>query len=246
MRFRTMALSFVASMSSLGSAATAADDAGEDVPRAVIDGTTHNLGRVTRGTVISETFEIANAGASPLTIDSMQVSSPGVRAHVPQTIPPGSSAELVIDWDTADYAREAEVQAQLALNDPAMPSLVLTLDGFVVSPIDVAPFAAFNLSQVQGEASSQTVTVSNNTERVLDITGTERDGESFTLTVKPVSPGRTYEVTATALRDVQPGEYQESAWLLTNDPEQPKIRLEVNLVVKPARSAHVVDQASTG
>jgi hypothetical protein len=208
-------------------------------PRAVVNATTYSLGRVPRGTVLSERFVIDNVGSTPLVIESMQFSSPGIRARVAQTIEPGKSAELVVDWDTANYTRDAEVQVALQLNDPASPQLVLTLSGFVVSPIEFDPVPAFYLSQFVGETSSQAVTLRNNTDRTLEVTGTVQEGEGFTLAVAPMMPGKAFQVTATAASDLPPGQYQESAWVLTNDPEQPKIRLDVNILVKPEVYASV-------
>jgi Protein of unknown function (DUF1573) len=201
-------------------------------PRAAVDATTHDFGRVSRGTVVTKRFVIRNTGTAPLLIESMQFSTPGMRARVASTIEPGASAQLEIVWDTSHYTRDAEGQAILLLNDPDLPKLVLTLTGFVVSPIDVEPVPAFYLSQFQGEVSSQTVTIRNNRDRTVQITGTERKGESFTLAVETVEPGRVYAVTATASPDVTPGEYRESALVFTDDPERPKIRLDVNLLVK--------------
>jgi len=204
----------------------------EGVPKVAVTATSHDFGRVQRGTVVTMSFTIRNAGAAPLKIESMQFSTPGMRARAPSTIEPGESAEVKIEWDTRQYTRDAEGQVLLVLNDPDRPKLVLTLTGFVVSPIDVEPVPAFYLSQFQGETSAQTVTIRNNRDRDLRITGTERRGESFTLAVETIEPGRVYTVTATALPDVAPGEYQESALVFTDDSERPKIRLDVNLLVK--------------
>ena len=131
----------------------------EGAPHAVLDAATQDFGRVARGSVLSGAFVIENAGSAPLIIDRMEFSSPGIRAHVTQTIAPGSSAELVVEWDTAHYTRDTEVQLALQLNDPASPQLVLTLSCFVVSPIELDPVPAFYLSEFAGETSSQTVTV---------------------------------------------------------------------------------------
>jgi hypothetical protein len=208
-------------------------------PRAVVRVTGHDVGRVARGTVLTELFTIENAGSAPLLIESMQFSSPGIRARVAQSIEPGKSAELTVDWDTSSYTRDAEVQVALQLNDPTSPQLVLALSGFVVSPIELDPVPAFYLSQFAGERSSQTVTLRNNTDRAIEVTGTMQEGKHFTLTVAPGVAGRSFELTATADPDLPPGQYQESAWILTDSPERPKIRLDVNILVKPEVFASV-------
>ena len=234
--FRLLSLSLLAAMLTFNRAVATPT---EGVAHAVVKAATHRFGRVARGSVLSGSFVIENVGSIPLTIDRMEFSSPGVRARVAQSIAPGSSAKLVVNWDTANYTRDAEVQVALLLNDPASPQLVLTLSCFVVSPIELDPVPAFYLSQFVGETSSQTITLRNNTERVLKVTGTAQDGDRFTLAVKSVTPGKAFALTATAAPGLQPGKYQESAWVLTDNPDRAKIRLDVNILVKPEVHASV-------
>jgi len=186
---------------------------------------------------VTEIFTLRNTGNAPLTIESMQFSTPGMRARVTANIEPGESAALEVEWDTRQYTRDAIGHAVLMLNDPATPKLTLTLRGFVVSPIDVEPVPAFYLSQFAGESVEQTVTVRNHQDRDLEILRADRKGEAFTLEVEPLEPGRAYAVTAIAAADLAPGRYQQSAVLYTNDPDRPKIRLAVNILVK--RVVHV-------
>jgi hypothetical protein len=218
---------------------TPAARAADAAPKAALDATSFEFGRVPRGTVVAKAFVLSNLGAAPLRIEAMQFSMPGMRARVASTIEPGASAELKIEWDTSHYTREAEGQVLLSLNDPALPRLALTLTGFVVSPVEIEPVPAFYLSQFQGEASVQTVTIRNNRDRDLRVTGTERRGEHFTLAVETLEPGRVFAVTATSSPDAAPGEYRESALVFTDDPERSKIRLDVNLLVKRAVHASV-------
>jgi hypothetical protein len=202
------------------------------LPKAVVVERSFDFGRVARGTVIRKSFAIQNTGTAALLIEGMQFSMPGMRAHVPQSIAPGASAELAIDWDTSQYTREAESQALILLNDPSLPRLALRLAGYVVSPIDVEPMPAFYLSQFQGESSAQTVTIRSNGERAVQVTRTEGQGDSFLLDVQPIEPGRVYAVTATAVANLSPGEYHESALVFTDDPERPRIRFDVYILVK--------------
>jgi hypothetical protein len=209
------------------------------VPRVAVDETTYEFGQVPRGTEVTARFTIHNRGAAPLAIEGMQFSTPGMRARVSATIDAGESAPLEIIWDTSQYSRDAVGQAALQLNDPANPTLVLTLKGFVVSPIEIDPAPAFYLSQFEGESSRQTVTIRVNQDRDVDITGIDREGRAFDIAVEPVEAGRQYALTATASADLAPGRYRESAIVHTNDPRRPRIRLEVNVLVKQAVHASV-------
>jgi len=128
---RALLLIFVAStwpFDSAGATPPESEDPPAGTPQVTIDATRQDLGPVEPGTVVSESFVIGNVGTAPLAIESVEPSSTDVHASVPQSIPPGSSAELVIDWDTADTTGEAEAQVVLQLNDPAQPNLVVSLD----------------------------------------------------------------------------------------------------------------------
>ena len=111
---RALALNLLVAVATIDCAAASPP---EGAPRAVLAATTHSLGRVPRGTVLSERFVIDNAGSTPLVIESMQFSSPGLRARVTQNIAPGKSAEIFVDWDTANYTRDAEAQVALQLQE---------------------------------------------------------------------------------------------------------------------------------
>ena len=226
-------------------AAAKATQPDETAPRVVVDATIQDFGRVARGTVVTRRFQLRNAGNAPLEIERMEFSTPGMRARVGATIAPGASTAVEIDWDTSHYTREAEGSALLFLNDPATPRLVITLTGFVVSPVDVEPVPAFYLSQFEGERAQQTVTIRNNRERALRITGIEQPAEHFGLGVETLEPGRAYAVTATVRPDLSPGRYHESVVVMTDAEERPRIRLDVNILVK--REVHAsVDALDMG
>jgi len=211
----------------------------ESAPRVVVEAAIQDFGRVARGTVVTRRFQIRNAGDAPLEIERMEFSTPGMRARVGATVAPGASSAVEIDWDTSHYTREAEGSVRLFLNDPATPRLVLTLTGFVVSPVDVEPVPAFYLSQFEGERARQTVTIRNNRDRVLRITGIEQPGEHFSVEVATVDPGRAYAVTATVRPDLPPGRYRDSVVVTTDAEERPRIRLDVNILVKQEVHASV-------
>jgi hypothetical protein len=120
----------------------------------------------------------------------------------------------------------------LLLNDPVRPQVAFTLTGFVVSPIEVDPVPAFYISQFQGESATQSVTIRNNQDHDIQITGSERRGAHFAIDHAVLEPGRSFTVTASATPDTPPGRYREAVMIFTDDPDRPKIRLGVNILVK--------------
>jgi hypothetical protein len=202
-------------------------------PKLVVEESRYAFGSVPRGTLIKKKFSLRNAGSATLIIQKADFSTPGMRLRVAQQIEPGKTAEMEVQWDTSSYTREVEGNVVLQLNDPATPRLAFTLTGTVISPIDILPVPAFYLSQFQGETISQDIVIRNNQDRALKITKLEKEGAHFSIAFKPVEEGKTFTLTATAASAAPVGRYREFAMVDTDDAERPRLRIEVNLLVKP-------------
>lgn len=203
------------------------------VPKLDVTETRHDFGTVLPGTVVKKTFSIRNRGTAPLIIKRADISAPNLRLRVTQEIAPGATTELELAWDTSRVTGELEGQAVLHLNDPRTPRLAFTLAGIVVSAIDVLPVPAFYLSQFKGDAAAQELTIRNNQERHLTITKIEPQGMHFSVALEPVEPGKAFRLTATGSAAAPAGRYQEHVIVHTDDPSRPRLRVEVNLLVKP-------------
>jgi hypothetical protein len=196
--------------------------------------TRHDFGAVPPGTVVKKAFVIRNQGSAPLIIRRADISEPNLRLRVSQEIAPGGATELELTWDTSRVTGDLQGQAVLHVNDPRMPRLSFTLVGVVVSPIDVLPVPAFYLSQFKGDSATQEITIRNNQERALTITRVEPQGAHFSATLETIEPGKTFRLTAAGAAAAPVGRYQEQVIVHTDDPSQPRLRVEVNLLVKPA------------
>jgi len=201
-------------------------------PRLVVEESRYEFGSVPRGMLIKKKFPLRNAGSAPLIIEKADFSTPGMRLRVTQQIEPGKTAELEVQWDTSSYSREVVGSVVLQLNDPATPRLALTLTGTVISPIDILPVPAFYLSQFRGETISQDITIRNNQDRALKISKLEKEGSHFSIALKPVQDGKTFKLTATAASAAPVGRYREFVVVHTDDAERPRLRIEVNILVK--------------
>ena len=203
-------------------------------PKVEVGETRYDFGAVSPGTVVKKTFVIRNQGSAPLVIRRADISQPNLRLRVTQEIAPGAVADLELAWDTSRVTGDLEGQAVLHVNDPRTPRLAFTLAGIVVSPIDVLPVPAFYLSQFQGDSVAQEITIRNNQERALTITRVEPQGTHFSAALEPLEPGKTFRLTATGAASAPAGRYQEHVIVHTDDPNRPRLRVEVNLLVKPA------------
>lgn len=208
-------------------AVTAAAYAQVDVPS-----DSANFGRIEQGETVSTKFQIRNSGPEPLTITGLEFSMPGMNARVKQEIDAGSSAEILIDWDTSRLRGEVKGQAVLAFDDPQIAEVVLTLRGTVVPSIEILPRPAVYISQFSGEKKSASLRIRNNRQKPLNLVRLESKGEHFQAGYKVLEEGKLFEITVNVPADTPVGRYRESLVVHTNDPLLEKIHLEINALVK--------------
>lgn len=192
----------------------------------------HDAGQVQRGQLVTVGYRIHNAGTEPVQITAMQFNVPGLKARVPSSVPPGEVVELTLEWDTrihsGEFIGEALLQTSLADAEP----LRVVLTGTVLSPIEFDPFPAFYVSQFEGASSQQSIEVRINREGALELQAGDQDNELGTMSIETLEPGRRYQVTFTGAPALPVGIHSGSAYLRTDDPERPRLRLEVNVKVK--------------
>jgi hypothetical protein len=210
-----------------------AGDTLEGTPSARFDSLARDFGEVPKGTVVEQVFRLTNGGTAELRIENVQLSMPGMNIRVKQTIPAGETTEVRITWDTADYVREVEGRAELILNDPDRPRVTLTLTGIVFPPIDILPMPVIFMSQFVGERAVRSLTIRSNQQRPFHIVRLEPRGSHFQANYKAVEAGKSYELTVTVPPESPVGRYRESVIVHTDDPERPRISIDVNFLVKP-------------
>ena len=201
-------------------------------PKAVIDLVSHDFGNVRRGDNISHAFTLRNSGDVPLSLQGGEVSAPGLRLRFPPSIPPGAERRVVVEWNTADAKANATAEVLLRTNDPGRPEVTLALRATVVSPIEFRPMPAAFFSVYQGETAGQTVTLVNNEDRPLRVTGIEPEGSHFTATVREVTPGKVFELRLSVPAKTQAGRFMEAVHVRTDHPSFPNLRVGVNVFVK--------------
>ncbi len=201
-------------------------------PKATLDTQEQNFGRVLQGQVVSQTFRLRNDGDSVLRIEQARFSMPGMSIRTQQEIPAGTATDITIQWDTRGFNREVKGQTLLTLNDPARPQLLLTTSGEVQAPIEIVPRPALYLSQYKGEAGGGSLEILNHQQRPLQITRLEPRGSHFRANLETLEAGQHYRIRVEVPADTPIGRYRESLLLHTDDPQRPRLGVEVNVLVK--------------
>jgi hypothetical protein len=214
-------------------ASSAAVSPSSSSPSFAVDKFSQDFGVVKRGEVVRMLFSVSNNGEAALVIEAASFSMPGMSMKVTQRIEPGQAAPLEIVWDTSGYSRDVQGQVILQTNDPAHSRVLLTLTGTVLSPIDVLPIPAFYLSQFQGQNEAQSLVIENNQEKAVRITGIEYESMLFSARSEVLEPGKRFQLTVTASSAAPVGQHRETIVVLTDDQNRPRLRIEVNILVKP-------------
>jgi hypothetical protein len=117
-------------------------------------------------------------------------------------------------------------------NDPTVPRFPLYLNGVVNAPIDLLPYSTVFASLFKGESANRGVIVINNQKIPLKVLSLDAQGQHFKASLKIRKPGQIYEVAIDIPPTLPPGRYNEYAYLKTDSPERPRLRIGVNILVK--------------
>ncbi len=193
---------------------------------------THDFGTAKQGQPIVHAFVIQNRGTQPQVIDRVDLSQRGMNARFARQIDAGQERTITITWDTKAISGEAKAEAVVRFQDAAVPPLTLVLNGVIKASIELLPNPAVFFSVYRGETAERRIQIVNNEETPVTVKGVEVPSSHFTAEVKPIRPGRTYELIVRVPSDVPPGRYMESATVLTDRADRPRLPVSVNVLVK--------------
>jgi hypothetical protein len=201
-------------------------------PRAVAREIAHDFGPVEPGGTVSHTFTIRNAGTAPLRILSVDTSQPGMVARFTDLVAPGEAGRITVVWTPTGTTGPLSGEVVAHVSDPQRRRVTFTLTAVLRRSIGVLPSPDVFVTLYDDETAERRVTIVNNEERPLQITGLRSKGEHFTAAVAAVEPGRTYEVIVTVPPGLPSGRYVEELYVDTDHPLLGPVRLAVNTLVK--------------
>ena len=164
------------------------------------------------GSEIVTTFPFANEGNAPLRITGVDADCGCVATNLSAAhIPPGGSGtiQVNVNQDVGQFRQNIYVQT----NDSVTPVVNLQVSGIILPAIAYPP--KINLEQLEkGQRVSKQITLTNNLENTVEITGHTVSNKNITVTLpqKSVPAGESMEIEAVlTLNDV--GLYSESLTL---------------------------------
>jgi hypothetical protein len=211
-------------------------------PRVLVEQPSKDLGIVALGADPEATFTIENRGGSPLEIVVAPVPT-GLRVvHADRAIAPSASGTVRVAVDTFRAGMTSEWKVAATTNDPATPTLELTVKADVRAFLTVEPATArFNFVQYGREGGTVHI-LSAQDETPIEILGVDSPAEFITATWRELKtpaervadvPGRQWRIELTIKGEAAVGPIGGYAIVRTNHPRQPRAFLSVTGFVRP-------------
>ena len=194
--------------------------------------TTYDFGAVKQGETIAHSFYVENTLAIPLKIARIDLSAPGMTTRVKPTIPPGTAGEVELAWNTTKVSSEVSGKATVHFVGDLHPDVVFALKGRVTPEIEAIPLAGFYISLFRDESVESSITLINHRDLPLAINELRAPSPLFRAALETPTPGQVYKLTLKVPSGLKPGRYAEEIELQTGNPENPVIRIPVNIIVK--------------
>ena len=122
----------------------------------------YDFGTIKQGQKVTHEFELRNPLDHELKLTRADTSSRGMRIRLPQSIAPGGSGKITVEWDTTALQGRANGEVLIALADASSSPLRLVLTGVVQPPIEFRPMRAAYFSLWARDAADQTISIVNN------------------------------------------------------------------------------------
>jgi len=172
-------------------------------------------------------------------------------------VPPGQEGEITLAVEhTTGYQGEVSKFATVTTNDPKQGNFGLTLKVFFkpdpnapppptpqpapavaavkrVGPFNISPSDKWVSAVVTGLTMSNTFTFSSVDQKPAHVTKVNQGGKDFDVTLRTVDNGKQYALSVTSSPSLKPGRHTQTVEVLTDDPDTPRIPIELEIDVYP-------------
>lgn len=235
---RAIAGAMLAALVACSSSAAAKASAG---PKAVAVDPIHDFGALPTGAPAVHAFTLRNDGSAPLLLREIRSDCACTAASYDQTIAPASTGEVRIALDTAELSGPLVRTITVLTNDPATPSIALTVKADVRPVLVLKPGYA-RYSHVQKETAGligQTLYAADGADfRVLSVespypylAASFREAAAAER-IQGVA-GRQWRVETALSPEAPAGGLSDWVTIKTDHPRQRSVRLAISGIVNP-------------
>ena len=213
-----------------------------NAPALHFDHVSYNFGNIPKGQTVSHDFTFANTGNEKLVITNVQPTySCTVALTSSKELLPGAKGAIKVTFDSHGYLGPITKTISIMDNDPAKPSVLLSISGDVVTDVMLSKPALFFGSIKKGEEGQQSIDIfiSNPSVHITSVTSTKPY-----VKVSTVSQFVSQEtINVSVLPDAGYGPLNAAIIVLSSSKEQPALLIPVigNIVGDILLNPDVVD-----
>ncbi|MEW6509959.1 MAG: DUF1573 domain-containing protein [Bacteroidota bacterium] len=193
-------------------------------------GTTFDLGRVYRGSVIERLLTLKNTGSDTLHLARVDVSCGCTGTMVSsKAIPPGGSGTLKITFNSKNFAGPVHKTVTVRSNAAGHEETVISFTADVVDEILLTPQNLLFRNAEVDRVNVTTITVTNNGSTPLGLTAfrTQLKGLILKLPSSPIQPGATAEIRAEFTPEAAAPLISDGVFVKTTNDRQPELFVQV-------------------
>jgi hypothetical protein len=184
------------------------------IPKIVCGQTIHEFGTIDASTPATHTFTIHNEGDSELIIKKIHAPCGCTTFRLEnKTLAPGSSLEIPVTLSLAGRKGPQQKSLYLETNDPATPTLQLTMRGNAGSDIEITPPVLVLRHDPKTGAIAGEVRVVHPAGHPLECLEAKSLEGKTDLSTTPLSEGKGFTLRATAATSLTPGQHHEKIQL---------------------------------
>jgi hypothetical protein len=202
--------------------------ADDGVPRAVVEAPVHDFGQVERGVPIDHVFKVKNTGTAWMRIDHVKgTCACTVGTATGEPIPPGGEAWVTMRLETDKLAGRTTKTATVYTNDPAAPTLPVTLTGTVLSDLVLKPVPLYVGHVRSGAVVRREISVvPGRPNGTATVTAVETTSPRLKAWVEP-AVGADGQRVVVEVRTDQPGRFTDEIVLKTTSAAEPAMPVKV-------------------
>ncbi|MCL4468091.1 MAG: DUF1573 domain-containing protein [Deltaproteobacteria bacterium] len=213
-----------------------------NAPSLHFDQVSYNFGRIPKGQKVSHNFTFTNTGNEKLVITKVQPTC-GCTVAITSSkeLLPGAKGIIKITFDSQGYLGPITKTITVMDNDPAKPSVLLSISGDVVTDVMLSKPALFfgSIKKGQGAQQSVDIFISNPSVHIMSVVSTNPY-----IKVSTVSQFMSQEtINVSVLPDAGYGPLNADILILSSSKEQPSLHIPVigNIVGDILLNPDVVD-----
>ena len=164
--------------------ATKSATADEKAPRLTLVEPVKEYGEVPKGDKLEWSFVVKNTGNADLQILAAKPGCGCTVADFDKVIKPGETGKVTAHVDTTNFNGPIAKTVTLETNDPASPTSTLTIHAIVKPYVDAYPAGFVRFNQLQGDVTTQSVTLYSEEDEPFAITDVQVPGDWVKVTYK--------------------------------------------------------------